>query len=180
MGIFKKRRAEDGNGSHVEPVPVRDDVTPGGDAPSPRGPAWNGRGLSLPHPPRAEHAAALADSFVEAAQNIGGIALDYSTGSLRWVDDLLDSFGEPGSDLVAETTYTAGCYVGEVLVRGHGYRWVDLTPEQAQLFGFLLVVTGPGGNTANPIGKAFKLVENGLEDSVAFFVDAELAANRRG
>lgn len=179
VGIFNRKRPN-AEGDPEQAVPDRDvpevEVQ---DEVEVRGPAWQGRGLRLPAPPDAAHAAELATSFVDAAANIDGIELDYTIDSLQFVDGLLDRFGAPGSDAVAETVFAAGCYVGETLVRTHGYTWVDAPDELAQMFGFRLVVAGPGGGFANPIGKAFKLVENGPEDSVHFFAQAEIAAERR-
>ncbi|MFK0403570.1 hypothetical protein ACIQTT_14650 [Microbacterium sp. NPDC090225] len=148
-------------------------------ATAPRGPAFSGRGLRLQHPPEAEFAAAHAQTFADAVQNIDGITLDYSVQSLRTVDGVLGNFEEPGSDAVAETVLAAGFYVGEVMVRQHGHRWVK-TPEDVPLWApFDLLVVGPKGNYSNPLSKAFKRVENGPEDSVAHFVIAMVAAADR-
>jgi hypothetical protein len=147
-----------------------------------RGPAWTGRPLRLPYAPDAEHAAVLAEHFVAMALRVAGLRLDYSVESLKALDALLDGFGAQGSDAVAESVYDAGCYVGEVLVRQGGYRWVDLADDErwlAEMFGFRLVVVGPRGSYSNPIGKAFKLVEGGITESVWFLVHADLAADDR-
>lgn len=144
-----------------------------------RGAAFSGRGLRLQHPPEAEFAAAHAQTFADAVRNIDGITLDYSVESLRTVDGVLGNFEEPGSDAVAETVLAAGFYVGEVMVRQHGYRWVK-TPEDVPLRApFDLLVVGPKGDYSNPLSKAFKRVENGPEDSVAYFVVAMVAAADR-
>lgn len=145
-----------------------------------RGPAFSGRGLRLQHPPEADFAAAHAQTFVDAVQNIDGIILDYTVESLAAVDGVLSNFEEPGSDAVAETVLTAGFYVGEVMVRQYGYRWTT-KPEDVPLWSpFDLLLAGPTGNYSNPLGKAFKRVENGPEDSVAYFVVAMVAAAERG
>lgn len=86
------------------------------------GAAWTGRPLRLPAPPRAEHAAELAQWAVDAARSVSGVELDYSPGSLSLVDGILEEFREPGSDAVAETIFVFGCYVGEVLVRNASYK----------------------------------------------------------
>ncbi|TDZ77351.1 hypothetical protein DE4585_04743 [Mycobacteroides salmoniphilum] len=55
----------------------------------------------------------------------------------------------------------------EVLVRHAGYEWVDNSPEAARYTFPLTVYRAAAKTHANPIGKAFKRVDNG--DSVAYF-----------
>jgi hypothetical protein len=70
---------------------------------------------------------------------------------------------------VGETVFLFGCYVGEVLVRQQGAKWV-MPDEKAAKIGFSMMgVQMPWGGFWNPIGKAIKLLENGNEDSVAYF-----------
>lgn len=133
------------------------------------GPAWAGRALRLPVAPTADHAAELAQSAVDAEQNISGIELDYTPASLNRVDEVLSKFREPGSDAVAESIFVFGCYVGEVLVRNAGYEWVDSSPEVARWGGQLTVYRDSDKAHASPIWKAFKRVNNGEVDSVAYY-----------
>lgn len=144
------------------------------------GPAWSGRGLRLPAPPTAEHAAELAQRAVAAERNINGVELDYTPESLNRVDEILDSFREPGSDAVAETIFVFGCYVGEVLVRNAGYEWVDTPPEVARYTFPLTIYRASTAAHANPIGKAFKRVDNGGTDSVAYFYSVFAADTEPG
>jgi hypothetical protein len=136
------------------------------------GPAWTGRRLRLPAAPTAEHAAELAQRAVDAERNINGVELDYTPESLNRVDEILDSFREPGSDAVAETIFVFGCYVGEVLVRDAGYKWVDSSPEVARWGGSLTLYRASDKAHASPIWKGFKRVNNGEVDSVAYFYQA--------
>jgi len=144
-----------------------------------RGPAFAGRSLSLRFPPTVEHAADHAQTFADAVGALENRELDYTVASLPLVDQVLGSFEEIGSDLTAETILTAGFYVGEVLVRSHGYRWVSVDDHVAEMFGFRLAVQGPAGSLTNPLGKVFKRVENGAEDGIEFFVTAQLASDAR-
>lgn len=144
-----------------------------------RGPAFAGRSLSLRFPPTLDHAADHAQTFADAVGKLENRELDYTVTSLPLVDQVLGSFEEIGSDLTAETILTAGFYVGEVLVRRHGYRWVSVDDHVAEMFGFRLAVQGPAGSLTNPLGKVFKRVENGAEDSIEFFVTAQLASDAR-
>lgn len=138
--------------------------------PAPAGPVWAGRGLRLQFPPTPEQAGDNAEVYVRAVANIDKVNLDYSDASLQWVDGMLDHFRDDGSDQHAETIFCAGCYLGEVFVRNHGYHWGTV-----EAFGGMPVVIGPRGNAANPIGKAFKRVDNGEQDSLPFFLQVMLS-----
>lgn len=81
----------------------------------------------------------------------------------------LDSFREPGSDAVAETIFVFGCYIGEVLVRNADYQWVRTPPEVARMFMPLTVFRASTVSRVNPIGKAFKRVDNGPIDDIPYF-----------
>lgn len=142
-----------------------------------RGPAFTGRTLALKYPVSPDFAASHAERFVTSMEEFEGIRLDYSHHSLTSVDTLLGSFEVDGSDAVATSVFEAGCYVGEVFVRHHGYTWIDVG-DSTGLFNFRVAIKGPHGNYANPIGKAFKRVENGPEDSVSAFVTGILTTAR--
>jgi hypothetical protein len=130
--------------------------------------------LRLQFPPTPENAAKLAELAVAAARNVDGIDLDYSPESLASVDQILGSFHEEGltEKQVGETVFSFGCYVGEILVRHHNGKWALPKASFLAKLGFggsnMMLVELPNGSTWNPIGKAFKLIENGQEDSVAY------------
>src|SRR5262249_44063589 len=100
-----------------------------------------------------------------------GIDLDYTPDSLTNVDEIIEGFRADGvtSDEVAETLFGFGCYVGEVLARHGGGTWRKVTEQEAGFFGFPMVIEMPTKRVCNPIGKAFKRVDNGPEDSVRYF-----------
>lgn len=135
------------------------------------GPAFEGGDISLPVPLTVETAAALADSVVDAARQLNGVELDFSEASLAQVDAILDEFHEIGSRATASATVAFGAYIGEVLVRNAGYRWRDTTAEERDLYGGwpMVVARDADQKVANPIGKAFKRVDNGPGEGVAFF-----------
>jgi hypothetical protein len=142
--------------------------------------AWLGRqvvegtemNLRLKHDPIPENASLLAADIVRVAQNVSGVTLDYSVASLQQVDDLIEGMKSEGctSEQIAETLFGFGCYIGEVFVRHAGASWqrTGQTP-MANLGGFPLVIRLQGDSYCNPIGKAFKRLENGVEDSLPFF-----------
>ena len=133
------------------------------------GPAWTGRALRPPARPVPEHAAELAQSAAAAARNVDGIELNYTPASLALVDDILERFREPGSDAVAETIFVFGCYIGEVMIRNAGYEWVDTPTELARHLGPLTVYRASTDTHASPIWKAFKRVDNGDVDNIAYY-----------
>ncbi|MDO3312598.1 hypothetical protein P5V96_05140 [Mycobacteroides abscessus subsp. abscessus] len=145
----------------------------------PSGPAWSGRALRLPEPPTTEHAADLAQRAVDAAYNVSGVELDYTPASLGLVDEILRGFREPGSDAVAETIFVFGCYVGEVLIRNADYEWINTPTELGHVLGPLTVYCAATATHASPIWKAFKCVDNGDTDSVAYFYRVFTAESER-
>lgn len=141
--------------------------------------------LRLQFPPTPENAAAHAQLAVDAARNVDHVELDYSPQSLAEVDRILGRFHEEKlrADEIGETVFSFGCYVGEVLVRHLGGTWK--IPEQSfwSRLGLgspsnMMVVEMPNGIVWNPIGKAFKLLENGTEDTVSYLYD--VAASKAG
>lgn len=181
MGLFNRRRPSNNEGDPVSPPPQAGTPAPSEEPRRPNdghAPRWTGRGLKLPFPPDVDHAAALAQTFVDAAKNVDGVNLDYSAGSLVWIDGFLERMSEYGSDAVAETIFTAGCYVGEVFVRAHQFEWIATPAEHAQAYGFPITVRGPAGNVANPLGKVFKRVDNGLEDNIPYFAHVMTQPNQ--
>jgi len=136
--------------------------------------------LHLPLDPIPENAPKLAQLVVDTAFRLDGVSLDYSPESLAFVDSRVPAFREQGSTRtqVAETLFLFGCYFGEVLRRHLGGQW--FTPAQHPA-GFALLALNLGHELhANPIGKVFKLFDNGQEDSVAWLykVLAEEMAKR--
>ena len=137
--------------------------------------------LRLQFPPTPENAAAHAQLAVDAARNVDRVELNYSPQSLPEVDRIICKFHaeKMRADQIGETVFSFGCYVGEVLVRNLGGTWKN--PEQSfwSRFGLgnsnMMVVEMPNGIVWNPIGKAFKLLENGKEDSVSYLYDVAVA-----
>jgi hypothetical protein len=138
--------------------------------------------LNLKYSPTPEHAAALADLVVPVARDVSKATLDYSPASLKEVDRIIENFRRDGVRFkqVAETLFSFGCYVGEVLVRHAGGSWRvgSETPLAKFAGGPLVIQTGPE-DFCNPIGKVFKRFENGEEDSLEYFYTV-FAPKRQG
>jgi hypothetical protein len=131
--------------------------------------------LSLPLPPTPEHMADHAANLVPIVRNVEKVELDYSLDSLREVDSSLGRFHEEGVDpnRIAETLFLFGAYVGEVIVRQKNASWTTVSEDHPMgaANGWPLVKLA-NGNFLNPIGKVFKRVQNGAEDSIPYFVQA--------
>ena len=99
--------------------------------------------------------------------------MNYGVDSLASVDVIPGRFHDEGVgvDRVAETICSFGAYVGEVIVRYVGASWVSLADEHP-MGGGPPMVRLPNDSVVNPIGKAFKRVENGDLESVAYFYQA--------
>lgn len=114
-----------------------------------------------------------ANVAVESVQRYYQLNLDYSPASLEKVDTiilLLNVTGET-EDKVKDLLVTLGCYAGEVIARKHNGTWAkpsDVLPANlAPNFPYMMIVVpGERVRMLNPIGKAFKLFENGIEDSI--------------
>jgi len=126
--------------------------------------------METPSPANARQFAELA---VNITRNAASIELDFSRASLQKVDDLICGFRAEGhtAESMNETILLFGCYLGEVIIHNHGGKW-----KLARDTGFqnvapadMLVLETPNKAVWNPLGKAFKLLENGMEDSLAFF-----------
>jgi hypothetical protein len=130
--------------------------------------------LHLQYPPLPEYAAKHAQIAVDATRVVTGADLDYSPGSLAEVDRIIMGFRGEGlkANQVAETVFSFGCYLGEVMVRQHQAVWkmaADTNLPEAFKEDNTMVVELSDGVFCNPIGKAFKLLEQGEGESLAYF-----------
>jgi hypothetical protein len=116
-------------------------------------------------------AAAYAQTMIELAQKEFGIRLDWSDGSIKHVETILESMHNicrtrpMTDDWVRGLAAITGSYIGEVYRRNHGATW-GLVTLQGQTFPGL--ETGSGGNFW-PWGKTENRIRNGAEDSVTFY-----------
>jgi hypothetical protein len=128
--------------------------------------------LALKFPPTPEFAAQHAELMVQAAKDVSGVDLDFSPESIATVDEIVEQLRQDGvtEEQVGETLFGFGCYLGEVLVRRNGAVWraSDDTPMR-DAAGFQMVVDLGSDRFCNPIGKVFKRLANGQEDSLPYF-----------
>jgi len=121
--------------------------------------------LRLKFPPTVDNMPNHAEVAVQAAARVDGVALNYGADSLGSVDVILGRFHDEGVgvDRVAETIFSFGAYVGEVIVRSVG------ASDEHPMGRGPPMVRLPTDSVVNPIGKAFKRVENGDLESVPYF-----------
>lgn len=136
--------------------------------------------LRLKFPPLPDQAMRFARDIADTHREASGETLDFSLDSVHLVDALLEEWHEQGltSDEVAETLFSFGCYVGEVLRLEAGGQWVApaQTPRPDR-FGWPLVLSTMG-SWWDPIGQVFERLDNGADDSLAVFCETVL--NRAG
>ena len=138
--------------------------------------------LELRYPASPENARDHARLAVQLAAQEFGDELDFSPGSLEAVDAQIESVREEGStgEDAAEALFVLGCYVGEVLVRNLGGRWVATARSPlAPVCPWPMVVELPGGTAWDPIGKAYKRLELGDSEYLpAYYVAAASSVAR--
>jgi hypothetical protein len=140
------------------------------------------RGQKLHHQKLGEvvvapkNAALFAADAVESVKKFHHIALDYSVGSLRHIDKILQEYHAEGVtvDGLWLTLFFYGCYAGEVIVRNNrGARWISLPDDSYESeLDTGMVVQLASGTVVNPIGKAEKRLLNGEIDSLESFYEA--------
>jgi hypothetical protein len=138
--------------------------------------------LELRYPASPENALDHAQLAVEAAWEESEIDLDYSPASLEMVDAQIESLREEGltGEDAAELLFVLGCYLGEVIVRGLGGRWLATARSPlAEISPWPMVVVLPGGSAWDPIGKIYKRLELGDSEYIpGFFVAATASLGR--
>lgn len=132
--------------------------------------------LQLRYPATAENARDHARLAVKVAWEEFGFRLDYSPASLEEVDGEIESLREEGltGEEAAEALFVFGCYMGEVMVRILGGRWVSTSRSALEgVCPWPMVVVLPGGSSWDPIGKAYKRLELGDSEYLpAYFTAA--------
>ncbi len=110
--------------------------------------------------------AKAAEAAVRVMAQVNGTKLDYSAESLRSVDSFVLAIRATDKDgtKFEHLLNVLGFYVGEVMARGYQMQWVKPTDAEAKLGAPAYALRHPSGSLVNPIGKVFKLFQNGEED----------------
>ncbi|WP_370412615.1 hypothetical protein [Streptomyces fradiae] len=116
---------------------------------------------------RAADMSRYAAAFASRAIMEARLPLDFSAGSLRIVDRVVDGLRRGVDDPVAaaRTLQDLGAYFGEVLVRRARARWVDFDDTASELFRQPVGVRTPDGRAWNPLGKVVNRFELGSGES---------------
>jgi hypothetical protein len=136
--------------------------------------------LRLRYPATPENAPDHAQLAVKAAWEEFETRLDYAPGTLENVDLQIESLREEGltSEDAAELLFVLGCYVGEVMVRALGGRWIATARSPLADVSPWPMVVQLTGSTWDPIGKAYKRFELGDTEYLPAYFAA--AAGRLG
>ena len=112
----------------------------------------------------------IAQNFVDFISKMRGVQLDYSATSLEYVDAGLQAFynHKDPVDHTAELILMMGCYIGEVIVRKTGGKWIN--PREAdwpvRVSSMMVVAKLPTGLYIDPLAKAFRRAYYGPVDSI--------------
>jgi hypothetical protein len=139
--------------------------------------------LELRYPATPGNALDHAQLAVEVAWEEFEVVLDYSPSSLESLDSQIESFREEGltGEEAAETLFVFGCYLGEVMVRSLGGRWIPTAHSPlAGISPWPMVVLLPGGSAWDPIGKAYKRLELGDSEYLPAYLAAAAASGHLG
>ena len=164
MALFGRRNRE------PEPEPEPEQSAAPGRAEAPPPARWSGRALQLPVRPSLAAMPELAESILEPSKRFFGVTLGYEVDDLDDVDRILNAFHVQGSEAHAEHIFCFGAYVGETMVRHAGGRWIDGPATEGTRFPF--VIRLPRAVVCNPLGRAFRRVDEGLSASIPYFYRA--------
>lgn len=128
------------------------------------------RGINLPYLPTPQNVHVFAKQFVDFLKKIRNIELDFSAESLMVAEAVLQGFyshKEP-VDNNAVMIFSIGCYIGEVLIKKCGGKWLNASDANwpVQVNSMLIVVKLPTGLFIDPIAKAFRRSYYGSADSI--------------
>ena len=137
--------------------------------------------LDLLHGDDLSNPEGCAETFREAANRHWGLNLDFAAEDLPLIEELLTAALNEGTDdtpprILDPLVHGLGCYVGETLRRRSPQNgsW-----SPAEGWGEGIVLEFPD-LTVDPIGQARSFLENGPEDSVAFYADYVLGELKNG
>ena len=110
-----------------------------------------------------------AEIFREVASRHWGVDLDYETGYLPLVEELLRAALDEDEDppILDALVYGLGCFLGETIRRSAGFpsSW---RPDEEWGEGAVIELEA---FVLDPIGKSRAILREGPEDSVAFYAD---------
>ncbi|NUW37624.1 hypothetical protein HTZ77_40410 [Nonomuraea sp. SMC257] len=124
----------------------------------------------------AAHMRDLAELFVEHSR-ADGYSFDWDPAFIHHLDNYCTEFvaAKPSPEVTHSVILSAGAYLGEMIVRTCGWRWVYCTNEKAA------AVESPDGVRGYPHNKVAKRIHEGTtHDLEAFFKYAATGEAPRG
>ena len=122
-----------------------------------------------------ENAGLFAEDIVGVAAAVDQVVLDYSPASVALADEILESLRAAGHGMhdVGGTVLSIGFYVGEVLVRTTGARWVSSAAvENHDFAGFPVILERPGtARLASPVVRALQRFADGPVASLTAYYE---------
>src|SRR2546428_4120799 len=119
--------------------------------------------LELRYPASPDNALDHAQLAVEAGWE-SGFELDYTPASLETADAQIEALREEGhtGEDAAEALFVLGCYLGEVMARALGGRWVATARSPlAHVSPWPMVVMLPDRTAWDPVREGFQRLEVG-------------------
>src|SRR5689334_399266 len=115
--------------------------------------------LKLRWPAEPEYVGEFAKAIVETARELAQIELNYAPASISQVETVLSGLRNDGCtvDDIAETLFSFGCYVGEVIRGVVGGEWIERGTGR-----LMLVVND---EDLDPIARVFAFLQHGGDAS---------------
>lgn len=166
MGLFSRRKQE-----------------PPAERPAyvPSSAEWTGRPLKLRAAPTLENLPFFAEEIRKTIGRVSGVEVAIEPEALPVIDRIMQGWVDDGlgSDTMAETCWGMGCFLGEVMVRHAGGRWVETPDDLMPMMGFPFLIALGEKNTANPLARPFKLMRTAGADTLhGFYVTMTNEAQR--
>ena len=120
------------------------------------------------------HAKFLAISISDHVNKTFPLEMDYSAESLTLIDGFIDQIrsNEYPEDQVAKTLYCLGAYVGEVINKTLGGRWINrIDYQDSPMKNRALIVGMPNGAKGDPIGKVLNYYEDECAENITSFYE---------
>jgi len=138
-------------------------------------------GINLPYMPTPQNVHVFAQQFVDFLDTIRNTKLDYSASSLPIAESVLSGFHTKQEvvDKNAVIIFGIGCYIGEVLAKKCGGRWINARDANwpIAVSSMAIVVKLPSGLFIDPIAKAFRRSYYGTADSIMDYYLELVSAN---
>lgn len=119
--------------------------------------------------PALESVESVAENVPKLCKQLFNIELDFSVDSIELLEEIIDSFPQGDSSAMIEKLneplVAISCYVGEVIRRNFGGKWLDTSTVNGFPIGIKL-----GKTYLNPVDKIIRRYNEGSEHNLADYV----------